>query len=124
MNKPVSFKTPSGDDMIILPRSEYEALTEYADMLTDIAAYDAFKEKLANGEEELIPSEFVNRILDGENPIRVWRDLRGLSAKDLAMTCGISAAYLSEIENGHKEGSITVLKKLAEALNVSLEDLV
>ena len=124
MNKPVSFKTPSGDDMIILPRSEYEALTEYADMLTDIAAYDAFKEKLANGEEELIPSEFVNRILDGENPIRVWRDLRGLSAKDLALACGISAAYLSEIENGHKEGSITVLKKLAEALNVSLEDLV
>jgi len=33
MNEPVSFKTPSGDDMIILPRSEYEALTEYADML-------------------------------------------------------------------------------------------
>jgi len=54
----------------------------------------------------------------------VWRDYRGMSAKDLASACGMSAAYLSEIENGRKEGSVTVLKKLAEALNVSLEDLV
>ena len=97
---------------------------ENADMLTDIAAYDAFKQRLSNGEEEVIPSEFVNRILDGENPVRVWRDYRGMSAKDLASACGMSATYLSEIENGHKEGSVTVLKKLAEALNVSLEDLV
>lgn len=89
----------------------------------DIAAYDSSKEKLAKGEEELLPSVFANRILDGESPVRVWRNFRGISAKDLGSACSMSAAYLSEIENGHKEGSVTVLKKLAEALHVSLEVL-
>jgi hypothetical protein len=28
---------------------------------------------LAAGEEELIPAAFVNRLLDGENPVRVSR---------------------------------------------------
>ncbi|MBO3761129.1 helix-turn-helix transcriptional regulator [Ciceribacter sp. L1K22] len=118
------FKTPNGEDMVILSQEDYEALVEAAEMLEDVAAYDRFKEKLAKGEEELIPAEFVYRMMDGESPVRVWRDFRGLSAKDLAATAGISATYLSEIESKKKEGSISSLKKIARALKVDLEDLV
>lgn len=124
MGMVTGFQTPSGDEMVVLPRADYEALLEAAEMLSDVAAYDRFKEKLAAGEEELIPSEYVYRMLDGENPVRVWREFRALSAKDLAAAAGISAAYLSEIESGKKEGSFSALRKIAKALKVDLEDII
>ncbi len=118
------FKTPNGEDMVVLARADYEALVEAADMLDDVAAYDRFKEKFARGEEELIPAEYVNRMSEGEHPIRVWRDFRRLSAKELAAVAGISATYLSEIESRKKEGSISALKKIARVLRVDIDELV
>lgn len=118
------FKTPNGEEMVVLSQGDYDALVEAAEMLEDIAAYDRFQERLARGEEEFIPAEFVNRMIDGESPVRVWREFRGFSAKDLAASAGISAAYLSEIESRKKEGSISALKKIARALKVDLDDLV
>lgn len=118
------FKTPNGEEMVVLARADYEALIDAAEMLDDVAAYDRFKEKLARGEEEFIPAEYVNRMSEGEHPIRVWRDFRGFSAKELAAVAGISATYLSEIESGKKEGSISVLKKIARVLRVDIDELV
>jgi transcriptional regulator with XRE-family HTH domain len=63
-------------------------------------------------------------LIDGENPVRVYRELRGLSARELAEKTGISAAFLSEIENGKKEGGVSTLKKIAQALGVIIDDLV
>ena len=47
-----------------------------------------------------------------------------MSAKALADAASISAPYLSEIETGKKEGKVSVLKRIAAALNVDLDDLV
>ncbi len=124
MGMATRFKTPNGEEMVVLSQVDYEELVEAAEMLEDIAAYDRFQERLARGEEEFIPAEFVNRMIDGESPVRVWRDFRGLSAKELAASAGISATYLSEIEARKKAGSVSVLKKLARALKVELDDLV
>lgn len=124
MNTAVSFKTPNGEDMIVLSKSDYELLLERAELSEDIAAVEAYRRKLAAGEEEAIPEEFANRLIDGESPIRVYRELRGLSARELADKTGISAAFLSEIENGKKEGGVSTLKKIAQALGVTIDDLV
>jgi DNA-binding Xre family transcriptional regulator len=124
MNTAVSFKTPNGEDMIVLSKSDYEMLLERAELAEDIAAVDAYRKKLAAGEEEAIPEEFANRLIDGENPIRVYRELRGLSARELAEKTGISAAFLSEIEYSKKEGGVSTLKKIAQALRVTIDDLV
>lgn len=115
--------TPSGERLVIIPEAEYRLLVEAKEELEDIAAVDAFKRKLAAGEEELIPSAIVDRILDGENKVRVWRDHRGLSAKDLAEKAGISAAYLSQIETGARDGSFETIKRIAAALRLSVDDL-
>lgn len=120
----VSFTTPSGDEMVIIPRAEYDQLIEASEIAHDVAAFDRYKTQLASGEEERVPAEFANRILDGENPLRVWRQYRKLSAQNLAGNAGISAAYLSEIETGKKDGSLSVMKQLAEILKVSLDDIV
>ncbi len=47
-----------------------------------------------------------------------------MTAKDLAVSCAIATSYLSEIETGRKEGSVPTLRKLAEKLTVTIEDLV
>lgn len=118
-----SFTTPNGEEMIVLSRKDYEALIERIEALEDSLAVADFERKLAAGEEELIPAEYVNRMSEGESPIRVWRDVRGMTAKDVAAAAGISTAYLSEIENGKKDGSVATLKAIADVLKIDLDDL-
>ena len=117
--------TPGGEELVLLPKDEYERLVEAAEDLADIAAYDEAMRKLAAGEDELIPSEIVDRLLfSGESPVRVWRDHRGLTVKELAEAAGISASYLSQIETGSREGTLETMARIARALRVDLDDLV
>ena len=115
-------KTPGGEELIVLSREDYERLVEDSEMLADIAAYDAAKQALAEG-EELIPMEMVNAMLDGENPVRVWRQHRGLTIAQLAEKSELSAAYVSQIETGARAGTVETLGKVAAALGVDLDDL-
>lgn len=124
MNAVTTFKTPSGDEMVIIPAADYARLVEAAEMAEDIAAFDEFERKLAAGEEELIPAEFANRLIDGENPVRVWREYRGLAVKELAEKAGIAAPYLSQVETGKRDGTVETLRKIAGALGVAIDDLV
>jgi DNA-binding XRE family transcriptional regulator len=107
----------------VLPYEEYLKLLEQAEMLEDIRDYDVAKAELERGEDELIPSEVVYAILDGENPIKVWRDYRGLTQQQLADAAGISKPYLSQIETGKRTGTTDILSAIAKALDVSLDDV-
>lgn len=120
----VRFKTPRGEDMVVLSRTDYEALLDKAELATDTQDAAAFRSKRLAGFEETIPEEFATRLIAGENPIRVYRKLRRMSAKELAERSGVSPAFLSEIERGKKGGGIVTLKKIALELNVMLDDLV
>ena len=124
MNRVVTFKSPSGDEMVVVPAKDYYQLVEAAEMAEDVAAYDEIKKKLAAGEEEFIPAEYVYRMLDGENRVAVWREFRGLTSKQLAEAAGITQAYLSQIETGKRDGTVGTMKKIAEALKVGIDDLV
>ena len=115
---------PSGERMAIMPESEYLVLLDDAEMAHDIAAIELFKLRLASGDEELIPAAVVNALLDGENAIRVWREHRGLSVKALAELAGVAPAYLSQIETGKREGTVSTLSKIAKGLGVTIDDLV
>jgi transcriptional regulator with XRE-family HTH domain len=56
--------------------------------------------------------------------LRQAREVRGLAAADTARTAGISAAYLSKLENDAvKRPSPHVLHALSEALGVPYSDL-
>jgi DNA-binding XRE family transcriptional regulator len=124
MNRVVTFKSPSGDEMVVVPAKDYYQLIEAAEMAEDVAAYDEIKKKLAAGEEEFIPSEYVYRMLDGENRVAVWREFRGMTSKQLAEAAGITQAYLSQIETGKRDGTVGTMKKIAEALKVGIDELV
>lgn len=116
--------TPGGERLVIIPEAEFLAMREAFEDHEDREAVRTFHRRLAAGEEELIPADIANRIIDGESKVRVWRSHRGLSARDLAAAAGLSAPYISEIESGKKEGSLSAMKKIAEVLKVDLDDLV
>jgi DNA-binding XRE family transcriptional regulator len=115
--------TPLGEELALLPKADYEKMLEVVEDYEDIKAARKFRVKLRSGEEELIPAEYVNRMVEGENKIKVWRAFRGMTIKALADAAGISAAYLWQLEGGTREGSLDALTKLAEVLNVTIDDL-
>lgn len=112
--------TPGGEVLVLLPLADYEALLDTA----DIKAADRVKAEIAAGRDELVPAAVVDRLFDGENPVRVWREHRGLSGRELAQRAEVSAPYLSQIESGMKPGSTTALVKVARALGVTVDDLI
>ena len=123
MSDPQIISTPAGERMAILPLEEYRHLLRSAEELSDIRAYDRAIEQLADGRDEMIPSEFADRILEGESAVRVWREYRKMSVKELAGQANISASYLSQIEGGSRSGSLPTMKALAKALRLKLADL-
>ena len=115
--------TPKGERMVVLPEAEYLRLLGEIEDNEDRAAVHLFRERLASGEEELLPSAMVDAILSGESRVRVWREHRGLTAAALAKEAGIASAYLSQIETGKREGTVETYRKLAWALGITLDDL-
>ena len=107
----------------VLPYNIYVRLVEDAEMLEDVRDYDLAKEALAQG-EELVPGEVAFAILDGANPVKVWREHQRLTQRQLAEAAGISAPYLSQIESGKREGTMDVMAAIAKALGLSLDDVV
>lgn len=93
----------------VVPVADYEQLLEKAEMLDDINAY---VQALAS-DVELVPADIVNRLLTSENKIEVWREHRGMAQ-----------ASIAQIESGKRTGTVAVLKRIAEALSVDLDDLV
>lgn len=55
--------------------------------------------------------------------VREWRLRREMSQADVARLTGITQASLSNYENGKRDISVWVLIRIAEELDVSIEDL-
>lgn len=112
-----------GKTFALLPVGELKKLLADAEMLADIHAYDAAKARLEDGEDEMIPLELIERRLKGEPPVKIWREYRGMTQEKLAKSSHVSRAMIAAIESGHKRGAVATLKKLAAALDISLDQL-
>jgi ribosome-binding protein aMBF1 (putative translation factor) len=118
---PVMTKSPKGDDIVILSRNEYDRLLVAANEdLTDAAVA---KKAIARNEETLSEAE-MDELLAARTPLAFWRKKRGLTQIELAKAAEIAQGFLSEIEGGLKTGDVTVLQRIAVALEISLLELV
>ena len=84
---------------------------------------DALKATLEKVEEDqpvVLPDDVSGRIKEGENPVRVIRQYRLMTQKDLSDLCGIRPNHISAIERGMSYGLKTA-KRLAEALDVPVD---
>jgi DNA-binding Xre family transcriptional regulator len=94
---------------------------DYLDLLDNAEAKDV-KNRIENGEETW-PHDVVRALISGTEPVRVFRQHRGMTMADLAEKTGLSQPYISEIETGKKQGSLKALHAICAALHISLDDL-
>ena len=55
--------------------------------------------------------------------LRRGRERLGMSRRDLVEATGLSYPYISQLETGYRQPSPTAIQKLADALQLSLDDL-
>ena len=118
---PVITKSPKGDDIVILSRKEYDRLLVAAN--EDVIDATIARKAIARNEETLSEAE-MDELLAARTPLAFWRKKRGLTQTELAKAAGIAQGFLSEIESGLKTGDVTVLQRIAIALEISLLELV
>lgn len=113
--------TPSGDDLAVLPRKDYEALIERLAELeedeADLALYDQRKA----GINPALPAELSTRILKGESLLKAIRNWRDMTQMQVEHQTGIAQGYLSDLESGRRNGADETLKKLAKVYQVPSE---
>jgi len=107
----------------VIPYRDYLRLVEAAEDAEDARAIDEFERKLAVGEEELLPRDIMHRLVEGENPMLVWREYRGLTQGQLAEAAGVRQSYIAMLERGERQGSVTKLRAIAQILKVGMDDL-
>jgi len=123
----VQFKRTAKGEVAILPRKEYEALLAKAGEADEDAGTARLvaraRKEIAEG-EPVIPLDVINRIANGENPIRVIREWRGVTQMYLTFKTGLGQGYISDLENGRRKGTAAALKEIARVLEVPLDFLV
>jgi len=58
----------------------------------------------------------------GEN-LRKIRLAKGMTQGDLCEKIGADVSYISNVENGNKNPTLSTIERIAKALNVSIEEL-
>jgi hypothetical protein len=124
VSEPQIIRAPSGEELVVLPRAEYEDLVERANHdaedAEDVAIYDARKAELAAG-GGVLPAEVSAAILRGDSRLKALRNWRGKTQMYLEFETGIGQGYLSDLENGRRAGTPETVAKLAQALQVPME---
>ena len=106
-------------EFIILPFNEYKQLIASLEDYNDI---QEIKTHIAN-KEETFPLSIAKALSEGNNPLKVYRQYRKISQESLATKANVSKQYISQLENGERDGTTRVLKAIAKALTVDLEDI-
>ena len=123
MTKVQFIKTAGGEELAILPKSEYERLTALA-VGEDAGVARIVRRAraaLATGSEIVLPKTVVDRLAAGENPIRVLREWRDMTQAELVVSVGITQGYLSDLEAGRRKGPVALHQKIARALGVPID---
>ena len=107
----------SGQDIVIMSKGEYTALVEQFDMAVE-------RRRVELERNNAIDGRYLHRVLDRENPIKVYREWRGLQQNELAEKVGVAASYISNLESGKRKGDIFIYAKIARALDLDVDALV
>jgi DNA-binding XRE family transcriptional regulator len=120
--------TPGGDELVVLPRAEYDALVAAAagreEDADDVAIYDARKAELARGVDARLPPEVSAAMLRGDSLLKALRKSKDMTQLHLAFKTNIAQGYISDIESGRRKGTVETLTAIANALDVPAEWLV
>ncbi|MCI0735642.1 MAG: helix-turn-helix transcriptional regulator [Beijerinckiaceae bacterium] len=115
-------KTPGDGELVVLSRSEYDALvaaaSEAEEEAADIAIFDRRKAGLAAGRDAMLPAEVCAAMLRGMSLLKALRRWRNMSQLDVARGAAVAQGYLSGLESGRRRGSEETLKAIAKVLGI------
>lgn len=112
--------TPAGEQMVVMPRSEYDALIAQRDEAfedgADAAAFDAAMNAMQP--QDILPADITAAILKGKGRVRAYREWRGLELAALAKAVELTEQHLSQIEAGETLLSRDTAARIAEVLDL------
>jgi DNA-binding XRE family transcriptional regulator len=114
----------SDKQSVTLARKDWNAVVAALEDADERKSILDSRARRAAGVDEALPVAVVKRLIAGENPVRVYREWRGMTATALAKAAKVAQSYLSAIETGAKPGSAAALKRIAAVLKADMEDLV
>lgn len=121
----VQFLERNGEPaFVVMPIEEYERLVAPREDSADAATIERVTAAVACGEEQTFPAELVHALLDGGNPVRLFREHRKMTPAALAEACSVSKAHIYQIETGKRAMSVQLLRKLVAALRVDADLLI
>lgn len=111
------FKTPKGEEMAVLPRSELETLTSAIEHSRAVSDYRA-------GRLPGLTADETRALTKAPSLLEFWRKRAGLTQAVLAGKIGVTQHYLSDVENGKRVGPVELWLKIARALELPVDALI
>ncbi len=117
------------DETVTLRREDYEALLDELEEAQDLAAVRGGRaHEVRTGYEsarkDYLTADESKRLLDGEHPVKIWREKRGLSQRELTEAAGVGSECVGDIEACRKTGSVDALRRFAKVLRTEIDWLV
>ncbi|MER9403355.1 helix-turn-helix transcriptional regulator [Mesorhizobium caraganae] len=123
MNAPQIIKTSTGEELVVIPKADYEALLHAAEEAredaADVAIYDERKAELKT--EKSLPADVTMDILRGSSRLKALRNWRKLTQAELADAIGVSQGFLSDLESNRRKPSAQTSAMLTKALDIPAE---
>ena len=108
--------SPEGVRLVTMTAEEYEDLIDARDA-------EAAMRAVAAGTLQTLSGAFVDAYLAAPTPLAFWRKHRGFTQADMARLIGVSQPYLAQLENGRRVGSVSIYRRLAQQLGLSVDEL-
>ncbi len=120
--KPQIIITPGGEELVVLPKADFEALVAASESLgeddADAAVFDARMADLQAGRDQRLPVPVSAALLRGESLLKALRNWRDVTQVELSFRTGLTQGYISDLEAGRRKGTRETLSQLAAALGV------
>jgi hypothetical protein len=117
-----TIRSPSGDELVVMPKAEFDALmemiAEFDEDAADATIFDERMAELSAGKDARLPPEVTSAMLRGDSLLRALRRWRDETQMHIAFKTGLAQGYISDLETGRKVGSPEALRMIAEVLQV------
>ena len=91
----------------------------------EVAHPDETAQGAVDGDERHLPAKYMERLRNGENPIKIYREHRRLTQDDLADRLGVSQPVIGRLETSKPLNcKLTTLLRIADSLDVSPAELI
>jgi len=120
-----TFTTPGGEELVVLPRAEFERLAALAaeaeEDADDVRTYLAAKADFARSGAEPYPADLTALLLEHKSRLGAIRRWRGLSPGALAEKAGVPQGDIADYETGRRQADTETSSRLTKALEVDAD---